>query len=409
MLKDRTFSENIKMGIISLKSHRLRSVITILIIAFGITALVGILTAIDAIKYSLNSNFSSMGANTFTIQNRTMAMRGRGQVFENFTFQEAQQFKDRYDFPSIVSIHAWLSSIATVKFRAESTNPNIAVRGVDENFLISSGYTLSSGRNFSQNEILNGDNVIILGSNVSDLLFHGIVNPEEHFVLLGSMKYRVIGTLTSKGASIGFSDDNSVLIPLLKARTIADRKLSYTISITVNDPKQMDAAMNEATQLFRIIRRIPPGNENNFEITKSNNLAQMLIDNIQYVTMAATLIGLITLIGAAIGLMNIMLVSVTERTKEIGTRKALGATPNKIRLQFLTESVVIGQMGGFLGIIMGIITGNLISLFIGSPFIIPWGWIIFGVLVCFVVGIVSGWYPARKASGLDPVEALRYE
>ncbi len=409
MLRLQIFFENLRIGIVSIRSNLLRSAITILIIAFGITALVGILTAIDAIKSSLNSNFSRMGSNTFNIQNRTVSTQGRGQVFDDISWQDAQRFKERYEFPSLVSIQTWVTSTATISFANEKTNPNISVRGVDENYLLSSGHILSNGRNFSKSEIENGENVIIIGSNVSDILFKETKKPTSHSIVSGGIRYQVIGVLDSKGASIGFSDDNAVFIPLNKARSIANRQLNYSISVTVNDPSQIDAAINEATQLFRIIRKISPGKENNFEISKSNSLAQMLIENIQYVTMAATLIGIITLMGAAIGLMNIMLVTVTERTREIGIRKAIGATPARIRQQFLLESVLIGQFGGVLGIVMGIVVGNIISVFIGSPFIIPWGWIIFGVILCFIVGVISGWYPSSKASGLDPVEALRYE
>jgi putative ABC transport system permease protein len=185
--------------------------------------------------------------------------------------------------------------------------------------------------------------------------------------------------------------------------------MSFTLNIMSKKQELLEAAIGEATGLFRTIRQDPVGSESTFEITKSDNVAKMLIENIKYVTMAATIIGLITLMGAAIGLMNIMLVSVTERTREIGIRKAIGATKRLIRNQFLTEAIVIGQLGGLLGIFLGIMIGNIISFMIGSAFIVPWLWILTGVVLCFVVALLSGIIPARKAANLDPIESLRYE
>jgi len=185
--------------------------------------------------------------------------------------------------------------------------------------------------------------------------------------------------------------------------------MNYTISVSSNNVQDMEAAIGEATGLFRVIRGVRVSENNSFDIARSDNIAQALIENLRYVTMAATLIGLITLMGAAIGLMNIMLVSVTERTQEIGIRKALGATRKVIKQQFLAEAIVICQIGGVLGIILGILIGNIISIIIGNPFIIPWMWVIGGVALCVGVGLVAGYYPAAKASKLDPIESLRYE
>jgi len=175
------------------------------------------------------------------------------------------------------------------------------------------------------------------------------------------------------------------------------------------DATLLETAVGEAEGLFRIIRGLKSTDESDFNITKSDNLANMLLENIKFITLAATIIGIITLFGAAIGLMNIMLVAVSERTREIGIRKAIGATSSVIKQQFLFESILIGQLGGFLGIILGIVIGNLVAMGIGSPFIIPWIWIIGGVVICFIVGLASGMLPAIKASKLDPIEALRYE
>jgi putative ABC transport system permease protein len=407
-------AENIKISLKSVRSHLLRTVLTILIIAFGIMALVGILTAIDSLKYSISSNFTRMGANTFTIRNReTKIVMGGGsgpKQYEAITYKEAQKFKDDFDFPAYTSIITFATHTATLKFKSEKTNPNIGVMGVDENYLITSGNDLSNGRNFTLQEIENGTNVVLLGSDLVKTLFKNNEIPTDQQVSIGPGKYRVVGVLKSKGSSMGFSGDKNCLIPLINVRQyFPNPNSSYTISVMPKDPKDLDAAIDETTGLFRIIRKIPIGTDNNFEVAKSDSLAQMMVDNIKYVTLAATIIGFITLLGAAIGLMNIMLVSVTERTREIGIRKAMGATKSAIKYQFLIEAIVICQLGGLVGIALGIPIGNIISLFIGGSFIIPWLWVISGLLLCFMVGLGSGIYPAMKAANLDPIDSLRYE
>lgn len=406
-------TENIKISMDAIRRNTLRTVLTILIIAFGIMALVGILTSIDSIKNSISSNFANMGANTFSIKNYQMRMHGgpgsRERNYENITYDETQLFKKRYAFPSRVSVSTWGTGTATVKYGSIKSNPNVAVMGTDENFLMNSGLELKLGRNFSQQEINSGDNVVIIGSQIETLLFKNKKKIVDEVISIGPGKYKVIGVLYEKGSSMGFSGDRRCIIPIANVRNYFSRPdMSFTISVMV-DQAFLDAAIDEATGVFRVIRKVPLGQENNFEISKADNLAKMLIENIKYVTYAAILIGIITLIGAAIGLMNIMLVSVTERTREIGIRKAIGATSKAIRNQFLAEAIIICQIGGFLGIIIGIIIGNLISLFIGSPFIVPWLWIFIGVVLCVIVGITSGIYPAAKAAKLDPIESLRYE
>lgn len=404
--------ENIRISMDAIRRNTLRTVLTILIIAFGIMALVGILTSIDSIKNSINSNFANMGANTFSIKNHQMRMHGGPggeRNYVNITYEETQLFKKRYTFPSKVSVYSWGTGTATVKYGSIKSNPNIAVMGSDENYLLNSGLELKTGRNFSLQEIASGSNVVIIGSQIESLLFKNKKNSLDEVISIGPGKYKVIGVLKEKGSSMGFSGDRRCIIPIANVRNYFSRPdMSFTISVMV-DQELLDAAIDEATGVFRIIRKVPLGVEDNFDIAKADNLAQMLIDNIKYVTYAAIIIGIITLIGAAIGLMNIMLVSVTERTREIGIRKAIGATSRAIRNQFLAEAIIICQLGGFLGIIIGIIIGNLISFLIGSPFIVPWIWILIGFVLCVVVGIVSGIYPAAKAAKLDPIESLRYE
>jgi putative ABC transport system permease protein len=393
----------------------LRTILTIMIIAFGIMALVGILTAIDSIKYFLNENFTMMGANTFSIRNREMMIQmgsrsNNPRMYERITFDQAMRFKEEFDFPAFVSVSTFATHTATIKFKSEKTNPNVAVMGTDENYLITAGQEIAKGRNFSENEVCFGAHVVILGSEVEKLIFKANEDPVGKIISVGPGKYQVIGVLKEKGSSIGFSGDRRCLLPLSNVSQYFPRPdRSFGIDVATADPLQMDQGIGEAIGLFRVIRGDRVGEEQTFEISRSDSLATMLTDNIKYVALAATFIGLITLLGAAIGLMNIMLVSVTERTREIGIRKAIGATRRVIRNQFLVEAIVIGQLGGLLGIILGILVGNVISLLIGSAFIVPWIWILTGVVLCFGVALVSGIIPARKAANLDPIESLRYE
>ena len=407
--------ENLRISLQSVRSHMMRTVLTMLIIAFGIMALVGILTSIDAIKYYLNDNFQMMGANTFTIRNRAMQVHigGRSNRPTNFraiTYDEALRFKDEYTFAAIPAVSFFATNIATVKFASNKTNPNVPVIGCDENYMTTAGTEIGSGRNFSPSEVFYGASVVILGDDVVKNVFKNAENPVGQYVTIGGGKYLVVGLLKAKGSSLGFNKDNICLVPLNNARQrFARPNINYTINVYVPDPEKLEAAIDQATGILRIIRKVDPGDENSFDISKSDNLANMLFDSLKYLRMAATIIGLITLLGAAIGLMNIMLVSVTERTREIGIRKAIGATKRTIRNQFMAEAIVIAQMGGILGIVLGIAIGNLLSLSIGSRFIVPWIWIIGGVISCFIVALVSGIIPALKASNLDPIDALRYE
>lgn len=406
--------ENIKVALGAIRSQLLRTILTVLIIAIGITALVGILTAIDGIKQSINSNFTNMGANTFTIRNRGDHIRigkkgTKPKKFRHINYQEAQRFCEEFSFPALASVSAIATQIATLRYENEKTNPNISVFGGDINYLSVSGYELESGRNFSPQEMQSGTSVVILGNEVTKSLFKK-TEPLGKIVSIGSHKYKVIGVLKEKGTSMGFGGDKMCIISISNLRHYYMRpKLSFVVSVLVNDAMNLDDAVSEATGLFRKIREVKLGDEENFDLVKSDSLSQLLIENISYVTLAATIIGFITLLGAAIGLMNIMLVSVTERTREIGIRKAIGAKARLIRQQFLVEAIVICQLGGLLGIIFGIAIGNVVSYFVGGGFIIPWLWISAGIVLCFIVGVASGFYPAHKASQLDPIEALRFE
>jgi putative ABC transport system permease protein len=407
--------ENIRIAFQSIRSNLLRSVLTILIIAVGISALVGILTAIDSIKNAITADFTRLGANTFSLQSRGMRIqignqRYRSKNYSYISYFQAMDFRDQYHFPATVSISVMATSTATVKYESKKTNPNVIVRGVDENFLQTAGYDLEKGRNFSQQEAYDGNNVALIGAEMVPRLFPKDADPIGKLLTIGSGKYMVIGILKSKGSGFGETGDRLVFLSFTNVRQYFARpNMNFRISVRPNSAQLMDAATGEAEGVFRNIRGLNVNDDTDFIVEKSDNLVNILLDNIKYVTMAATIIGVITLLGAAIGLMNILLVTVAERTREIGIRKAIGANSGTIRHQFLIESIVIGQLGGLLGIILGIFAGNGVSFLIGSSFIIPWNWIIGGVTVCLLVSFASGVIPAVKAAKLDPIEALRYE
>jgi putative ABC transport system permease protein len=409
------FVENVRIALQSIRTNLLRSILTVLIIAVGITALVGILTAIDSIKSSITKEFTFMGANTFSLSSRGMQVqvgnrRYRTKNHSYISFYQAKEFKELYDFPASTAISVYATGTGTLKYGSEKTNPNISVRGIDNDYLFVTGYEIGQGRSFSEQDIESGRSMAVLGSALAKRLFKGGESALQKTVSIGSGKYKVIGVLKEKGSGFGGSSDLVCFIPFTNTRNYFSRpNMNFGVQVKVNQPELMEAAIGQAESTFRTVRNLNPLDETDFNIEKSDNLVNILLENIKNITLVATIIGLITLFGAAVGLMNIMLVSVTERTREIGVRKAIGAKGKTVKQQFLIEAIVIGQIGGFLGIILGILIGNLVSVMIGSTFIIPWVWIIVGVALCFGVGIISGYYPAQKASQLDPIESLRYE
>jgi len=407
------FWENLRVAFKSIKSNRVRAVLTMAIIAFGIMALVGILTAIDGLKSTLTEQFTMMGANSFSITSRSMRVsvgdrHYRTKNHSYISYRQAMEFKSRFNEPAWVSVSFNASGLAEFRFRNNKTNPNISVIGSDEDYMTIAGQELASGRNFSADDLLASRHVVIIGRDVVRFLFPG-VDPLGQEISLPGLKLTVIGVISSKGSSV-MGNDQVAIIPISTARQYFSRpNITYNIGVMPQKAVSLDMMASEAEGIFRIVRGLNPRDESDFNVQKSDSIIEILMENIKFITLAATIIGLITLFGAAVGLMNIMLVSVTERTREIGVRKALGARKSVIRQQFLYESVIIGQMGGLLGIVAGILIGNLVSLGMGSSFTIPWLWVTGGVLACFIVGIASGYLPAVKASAVDPIEALRYE
>ena len=408
-----SLKENISIALQAVAGNRLRSSLTALIIAIGITALVGILTAIDGIKNNINDAFSGLGANSFTLQNRGEGLNfgggGHRKIYPPITYTQADRFKKLFNLPVTASINHDVTGTAVVKYNSVKTNPNISVTGSDENYLVTGGRKLAFGRNFSTSEVEHGTSVVIVGDEIKKRLFKS-EDPIDKYIFIGSNRFKIIGVFASKGSSAGFGGDKFCIIPVFKAKQMDTVKNpTFTVTVKVASPEALDASIGEATSLFRNVRDLNIANPDNFEISRSDSLQNELAGQLAGMTIGGFVIGFITLIGAAIGLMNIMLVSVTERTREIGVRKAIGATPSIIKKQFLIEAIVICLMGGISGIILGIAVGNAVVLLFHGAFIMPWLWLTCAIALCTLIGLSSGYYPAKKASKLDPIEALRYE
>lgn len=407
--------ENIRIALSSIKTQLLRTILTVLIIAIGITALVCILTVVAALENTLSKDFASMGANTFTIQqydNLEKMAREDENKTENpiITYSEANEFKSKYNYPlTDTSISFTATSNAEVKFENQKTDPEITVLGVDEYFLKNSGLETTKGRNFTVFDIQNNTYSCVVGSDFEKGLFKGL-NPIDKIIAIRGAKFKIIGVLKEKGSTFGNSQDLRVMVPIQVARSLfTAANINYTVSIMTHKKELLDQASSYATNTMRNVRKLSPIKNSNFGISRSDDLINKILSITQYLGISAWVIGIITIFGSSIALMNIMLVSVTERTREIGVRKALGAKRSTIAIQFFIETLVIGQLGGLLGILLGISAGFGIATAMSFVFVIPWGAIVSAFITTFIVAVVSGSYPALKASKLDPIEALRYE
>ena len=414
-----------------IKGNKLRTSITVIIIALGIFALILIITAIQAASNSLTASFSTMGSNAFSIRYKERSIqfghRGRSEATKTskkaltekksnlgrkISVEESNLFCKRYVFPGAVSgIGVRGPANIVVNNNVKKTNPDNNVFGGDENYLLLNGYEIAAGRNFTKTEVETGVNVCMIGSSVADKLFgNKIEKAIDAEIRVDHIPYRVIAVLKDKGSSAFFNTSKIVVTSYNNIRRVfASENSSYTLAVKVNDLKLMNMAIGEATAVFRPIRRIRVMEADNFYIDKSDSIAESLLTNLGFLEKGTIGIAFITLIGAAIGLMNIMLVAVNERTKEIGLAKALGATRSTIRAQFLFESILISLMGAVAGIISGIALGNVVAIFLHTGLVIPWAWVGAGIIVCFVVGLLAGLYPANKAAKMDPIVALRYE
>ncbi|MDB5197487.1 MAG: hypothetical protein JWP88_1858 [Flaviaesturariibacter sp.] len=412
----------------TVRGNKLRTGITVAIIAFGIMALIGIITAIKAMNQKFTESFSTMGATGFTIRFKERNIRfgnnnsdlkvskknakkeKLSSLGKPITIDEAEGFVNNYHFDAQVGISTVASRNAIVNFGTKKTTPNVTLFGGDDSYVALNGFSLNSGRNFSRQEVQSAANVCLLGYDVAKRLFKaGVEKAVNNMVRINGVPYRAIGVLESRGSSFGFSRDNVVLLGYRNVKRNFAPNASFVIGVMATDIKQVEEGMGEAEGAFRSVRKLNTTEESNFVLDRNDSVAEKAMNSLSFLTVSATVIGMITLIGAAIGLMNIMLVSVTERTKEVGLIKAIGGKSKTVRQQFLTEAVIISILGALFGIILGVGVGNLFSMVLKTGFVVPWNWVLYGIIICTTVGLLAGLYPALKAGRLNPIQALRYE
>ena len=397
----------------SIKSNKLRVLLTAAIISIGIASLVGILTSIDGIKKSVSDSFSELGSNAYYIRSlRNDRGKESGLVNKKYPpirYREITEFLKKYNGACTATVSTTVTRIAEIKYKSEVTNQNVFVEAGDHNLVDVTQLKIEKGRNFTKSENERGQFVAIIGSKLKSNLFKNNEDPLNKFISARGNKFQVIGILEEKGSSFGGGGDNRIIIPIETSRKLRPTA-NYEVTIKVNDLDVVDDDINYSQNLFKIYRGDRIGSENSFEIERNESLDSELDEISTYLKIGGFTIGFITLLGASIGLMNIMLVSVTERTREIGIRKSIGATPKIIRNQFLIESIMICLIGGIGGVTLGIFFGNIVTIYIGGgSFIVPWLWITMGILISTLVGILSGYIPAKKAASLDPIESLRFE
>ena len=405
-------AESIDMALRAVRSNRLRSSLTIAIIALGITSLVGILTAVDSMDATLKDAYSRMGAGIINIRSlySMPADMRRIRNSREISRAQAERFTDYYRAPATVTIFTTVLSGTRAEAGQKRTNPTTDVIATDGNYMKYNMLELSSGRSLSAADVEGGRFYCVIGDNVARTLFEAQEDPVGQTVHISGRSYIIIGVAAPVGNNAGGSMDGSILVPYTNAlANLATSTPDFTIGILPDPSVSPEAAATEAEMTFRAVRRLAPFDDADFRITRSEAVIEELNSTMRTLTIAAIVIGLVTLTGAAVGLMNIMLVSVRERTREIGTRKALGAASKRIKAQFLMESVIIGQTGGLIGIAAGILIGNIIAAVMQASFVIPWLWMLLAIALCMAVGILSGYIPAKRAAALDPIECLRYE
>ncbi len=407
--------ESILSALNSIRGNKLRASLTLLGIIIGVFSIIGVMTLLNALENGLDSGLSQLGTNTFQVQKYpALQFGGPGarRKFEkrkDITLEQAMRLKEIAVNYKYIGLEDW-NLAKVVKSNKYQTNPNTQFGGVTTEFIYSNNYTIALGRWFSDQDIQSERYICVLGTDVTDKIFPNI-NPVGQDVEVDGNKFNVIGVFESKGQSLGQSQDAVMVVPILTMERIYGARQNHSINITVTSTNKetYNSTMEEIIGLMRQIRKVPPGEDNDFDIWSNESLISQTASFTQYFKYGAGVISFISLIAAGIGIMNIMLVTVTERTKEIGIRMAIGAKRSNILTQFLFEAILLCEMGGIIGIVLGVGAGNLMGSLFHTPIAIPYDWVVIGLVVCSLIGILFGTYPAYKAARLHPIDALRYE
>ncbi len=399
------------MALAAIRANKLRSILTLLGIVVGVFSIIAVMTALQVLQNSIESGLSQLGAHTFQIQ-KMPVMSGREKWLKalkrkDITQMQAQRLKERMILAGLFSVEAW-GDVQTVQSGSIKTNPNVGVVGEEPIGVATNNWIVKEGRSLSENDVQNSAYVAILGDDVARKVFpHG--SAVGSIARIGNNRYTVIGVFEPKGNAMGGNSDNFVVLPLSTFLQEYGKKRSLNIMIQAKNAETYEECMEEARNNLRTIRKVPPGDEDDFTLFSNDSLISTFNDFTIYVKLGVGFISFISLLAAGVGIMNIMLVSVTERTKEIGIRKAIGARRANILGQFIVEAVVLCQIGGIFGIIIGILGGNIAAIAFHMPAVFPVDWALIGFAITTMVGVIFGVYAAWKASNLDPIEALRFE
>ncbi len=409
-----SLKESILMALSAIRASKLRSVLTLLGIVVGVFSIISVMTAMGVLRNSIEEGITQLGANTFQIQKYTGGFGGprdrrRFRNRKDITFEQAAQVRDKTTLSQAVGIESWEFG-RIVRWKGEKTNPNISLAGENVEGLPTNDWTVEYGRGFSNQDMEMVRPIIILGKTVAEKLFPPSISPIGEVVRVDGALYQVIGVFAKKGSALGGNQDNFVSIPITTYfQKYGKSGKSMHIMVKAQSREVFDDCLEQARSVLRVARRVPPGEEDDFGYFSSDMIIKQFNEFTLYLRLGVLLVSSISLLAAGIGIMNIMLVSVTERTREIGIRKAVGAQKRNILSQFIIEAIILCEIGGIIGVVLGIVAGNVVGILLEVPTVIPWDWAAIGLGVCTLVGLVFGVYPAWKAAALDPIEALRYE